>query len=735
MWLKSAPLAAQMLVTLVGSIVATAAALTTVAYHTVAHDLEQEAMARVRIAAASRADALNRIVNAQRDRAERFLVTTGSLCGERRADGGIAWEDGCSRRALQEFRITERAHGAVLLSNDRPVAVAGARRVNGSTRLAPLGLATLVTDVDGADYYVIQAASRNSSLVLEYPLTDQWPLFGDHPALADGEVFLRHVSGTFLTPARHGQPRTPAGARVTEAAHPCSDEPSSWRGLDYRGIDTLHSLQPVAAFYGACAEAHLALAAAVQPAIALRNTLYLRGGLLAGLGVLLALMASSWLARPVLRLAADACALQDGDFARPIRIEGPSEVAELGRSLGTMARALVEMISRERRARQDAEDANKAKDEFLAVLSHELRTPLTVTLGWARLLRAGHLDPQRAARAVDAIERATVTQTHLVNDLLDVSRIIAGRLQLERRVLACARPVRAAIEQIRAVAERKGVELAVQAPDELLVTGDATRLQQVVSNLLTNALKFTAPGGRVDVTLTARDAHAELAVRDTGEGIAPDVLPFIFDRFRQADGGPTRRHGGLGLGLAIVRHLVTLHGGSVQALSAGPGRGATFIVQLPLAPAGAVATPVDDTPTSADQATGRARLEGVRLLLVDDDEATRQVVQALLEDVGATVVAARSADEARGLVEPARPDVIVSDVAMPGEDGYQFLRTIRERGVIVPAVALTAGARREDADHALAAGFQLHLPKPVERGALIAAVSSLAATELGTPTA
>lgn len=718
-WPKSAPLAAQMMLTLVGSIVATAVALTTVAYQSVADDLDRQARARVRDAALSRGDVIGRMVEAQQDRAERFLSTTAQTCGELRPDGATAWETQCAGAALAEFRITERAAAAVLFGDDRPVA--GAGRTNSEVRMAPIGLASLVTDVHGRGTYVIRVEQANSWLALEFSVTDLRPYFDHRIGISGGEVFLRAASGPFLTPARYSQTQTPTGARLAEASHPCGVA-TQWRDLDYRGVDTFHGVEPLHVFAeGACVEAHLGVAEALHPATLLMNALLLRGGLLASFGVILSLIAASWLARPVLRLAADAAALRDGDFERPIRVEGPSEVAELGRSLGAMSRALVDMISRERRAREDAEEASRAKDEFLAVLSHELRTPLTVTLGWARLLKAGHLDSQRARGAVDAIERATVTQTHLVNDLLDVSRIIAGRLQIERHALALAGPVQLAIDQVRSVADRRGIAIDVDLHDAVWVEGDALRLQQIASNLVTNAVKFSAPGGRVTIELTHGEGCAQLAVRDSGVGIPPEILPFIFDRFRQADGGPTRRYGGLGLGLAIVRHLATLHGGAVQALSGGPGKGSVFIVRLPLAssrPAPAAVAAPDLAPS---------RLQGVRLLLVDDDDDTRQVVRALLEEVGASVTTAGSAAEARHVLAQTRPAVIVSDLAMPGEDGYAFIRAIRESGIHVPAIALTAHARREDAAHALAAGFQLHMPKPVDRAALIAAVSSLTA--------
>ena len=580
---RSVSLTAQLLLTVVGSIVATTIALTTVAFQTVRDNLEREARDRVRVAAQSRAAAVSRIVSGQHQRAERFIASIAVLCGEEKPTGVLAWESGCTRSALQEFRITEHATGAVLLAGDRRVASTG--RTPSRDRTYPAGLAVLQSANDGPPTYVLRAARGTASVVLAFAVADFLPFFEDQASLADGEVFLRDGAGHFVTPARYSATDTPPGSQVSEAGRSCIDA-SEWRGIDYRGLDTFHGMHPVDGFVGgACVDAHLTVTEALAPAARLLGVLLARGAVFAALGLVLGLLASRWLAAPVLRLAASARALQDGDFERPIAINGPSEVRELGRSLATMARALGDMVGRERRARQDAETANRAKDEFLAVLSHELRTPLTATLGWTRLLRIGHLDKQRAQRAVEAIERSALTQSRLVNDLLDISRIIAGRLQLDRQVLALVDPVVAALDEVRSAADRKGVGIDTSLAADVLVRGDAVRLQQIVSNLVTNAIKFTAPAGRILVRLTSVDGQAELSVSDTGVGISPEFLPYVFDRFRQADSGPTRTHGGLGLGLAIVRHLARLHGGSVQAMSAGHGKGATFIIQLPLAEA------------------------------------------------------------------------------------------------------------------------------------------------------
>lgn len=720
---KSVSLTAQLLVTVVGSIVATAVALATVAYQTVYDNLEREARSRVRIAAQSRAEAVSRMVAGQQQRAQRFIASTAALCGEQKPTGEFAWEGDCTRSALQDFRITEHAVGAVLLSGTRRVTSSGRRPRLDVPR--PTGLATFEQGSDSQLHYVVRAGAGQASVLLDFLVTDFQPFFGDRSSLGAGEAFLRDHEGRFLTPARYAEGSTPPGAGLTEASHPCPETPSEWRDIDYRGVDTIHGMHRVEGFVPpACVDAHVAIPEALAPAGTLLTVLIGRAGVFVLLGLVLGLLAARWLAAPVFRLAASARALQDGDFERPIPIDGPSEVRALGRSLATMARALGEMVGRERHARQEAETANRAKDEFLAVLSHELRTPLTATLGWTRLLRSGHLDASRTVRAIEAIERSALTQTRLVNDLLDVSRIIAGRLQLDRQVVPLADPIQAGIEEARPAAERKGVSLEVDIAANVHAHADAVRLQQVVSNLVTNAIKFTAGGGRVHIRLAETDAHtAEISVSDSGMGISAEFLPFVFDRFRQADSGPTRMHGGLGLGLAIVRHLVRLHGGTVQALSAGLGKGATFIVQLPLADAADV---VESGATSLPERPLAAHINGLTVLLVEDDDDTRAVVRAMLEEAGATVVSAESAEHGRRALLSVQPSVLVSDIAMPDEDGYTFLRSVRAAGIHMPAIALTAYARREDVIEAFAAGFQLHVPKPVNRQILVNAIASLA---------
>jgi signal transduction histidine kinase len=383
------------------------------------------------------------------------------------------------------------------------------------------------------------------------------------------------------------------------------------------------------------------------------------------------------------------------------------------------------------RAYQQASAANRAKDEFLATLSHELRTPLNAVLGWVRMLSAGSLDPDKVGRAVEIIERNAVAQLRLVEDLLDLSRIITGKFHLAVGPVDLADVVAATVETIQPAATAKQIAVVVDTPAPApVVVGDRTRLQQAIWNLLSNAIKFTPQGGRVCVTIRSRaDGHVDVEVSDTGEGIAVDVLPFVFDRFRQGDSGTTRAHAGLGLGLAIVRHIVELHGGQVAVESEGKGRGSVFRLSLPVHVEG---RPAVAGASRAEKRTWRrnAPLSGLRALVVDDDRDARELVTEVLRSRGMEVVTAASADEGLAALDRDVPDVIVSDIAMPEHDGYELIRQIRQRssdrGGMVPAVALTAYARPEDAERSLSSGFQIHLAKPVDVDYLVSAVASLA---------
>jgi signal transduction histidine kinase/DNA-binding response OmpR family regulator len=393
------------------------------------------------------------------------------------------------------------------------------------------------------------------------------------------------------------------------------------------------------------------------------------------------------------------------------------------------------MLVREQAARADAERANRTKDEFLATLSHELRTPLTAILGWSRLLRTSKFEGEQLTRALETIERNARSQSQLIDDLLDVSRIITGKLRIDAQPIELVPIVEAAIDSIRPAAEAKSINFEVALdPSAGCVSGDADRMQQVVWNLFSNAVKFTPEGGRVEVRLERIDSHTRISVADSGAGIDAKFLPFIFDRFRQADGSTTRKHGGLGLGLAIVRHLVELHGGEVSVRSDGVERGSTFSVVLPLLEGGAngaSSTSTNTAPTADEVETAASSvaspLEGLCVLVVDDEADTRDWIAAVLRRNGAAVRSCGSAAEALRLLDAWEPDILVSDIGMPREDGYSLIKKIRKAGAgsRVPAVALTAYASVEDRARALEAGFQEHLVKPVEPERLVAAIASI----------
>ena len=393
------------------------------------------------------------------------------------------------------------------------------------------------------------------------------------------------------------------------------------------------------------------------------------------------------------------------------------------------------LLAAERSARAEAERASHLKDEFLATLGHELRTPLNAILGWTQIL-ADNTDKDEIAEGLRTIERNARAQTRIIEDLLDMSRIISGKVRLEVTQIDLGVIVQAAMETTKHAAKAKGVRVratfaALTGP----VSGDGNRLQQVFWNLLTNAIKFTPRGGEVQIALERVDSHVEVRVTDTGEGIAPEFLPHVFDRFRQADASSTRRHGGLGLGLSIVKQLVELHGGAARVTSGGLGHGSTFTVALPLVavyskfPSQADRSAPGPAPNLAELSQTYGEVRGMRVLVVDDDADARALIKRLLEGCHAVVTIAASADEALQFLEGGPYDALVSDVGMPGEDGYSLIRRVRalgpERGGGTPAIALTAFAREEDRAKAVAAGFHHHIVKPVEPGELIAMIARI----------
>ena len=392
----------------------------------------------------------------------------------------------------------------------------------------------------------------------------------------------------------------------------------------------------------------------------------------------------------------------------------------------------------EQMARAEAETANRMKDEFLATVSHEIRTPLNAIIGWSHLLRSGRLDADTAARALETIDRNAKSQAQIIEDILDVSRMITGKLRLNSEPVDIATVINEAIDSVQLAIDSKDLHLEVTLdPTARHTLGDPGRLQQVVWNLLANAIKFTPAGGRIEIKVERAADDLQLHVSDSGLGMSETILPYVFDRFRQADGTTTRRHGGLGLGLAISRHLIELHGGTIQATSAGEGLGSTFTIRLPLAPQVSnrrkKASPALRAKEVAEgRFTTRHSLDDVKVLLVDDDTDTLQFLRVMLEDTKAVVQTAGNVSEALEILEWYRPQVVVSDLAMPNEDGYSLISRLRAleevTGSAIPAIALTSYVRVEDRTRALSAGFNMFVPKPVQPDELINAIANLAET-------
>ena len=383
------------------------------------------------------------------------------------------------------------------------------------------------------------------------------------------------------------------------------------------------------------------------------------------------------------------------------------------------------LLVSEQKARTEAETANRVKDEFLATVSHELRTPLNAMLGWVQLLRGGQLSDEKAIKAIEIIERNAIAQNQLIDDLLDVSRIIRGKLKLNAKVIPLRNVVSAALDTVRHAIDTKDIALETHFDSGVcLVNGDQERLQQVFWNLLTNAAKFTPEGGTITVRLETQPKHVQVHIIDTGQGIDSEHLPYMFERFRQADESSTRQKGGLGLGLAIVRHLVELHGGTVTATSSGKNEGSTFIVQLPLFTS---VQPLAQ-PSADLREESLPSLAGLQLLVVEDEADAREMLTLILEQCGAQVTAVDSAPAAMAHLKHHSPHLMISDIAMPDQDGYTLMQQIREqadRGEELVAIALTAYAREQDKKAALAAGFSYHLPKPVEPSQLVNLIADL----------
>jgi signal transduction histidine kinase len=407
------------------------------------------------------------------------------------------------------------------------------------------------------------------------------------------------------------------------------------------------------------------------------------------------------------------------------------QVGERTRERDNALERLAALLESERSARHEAEVANRAKDEFLATVSHELRTPLNAILGWS-VIAQRHVSTPEVERALSTIERNARAQMRIIEDVLDLGRMLTGKMRLEIAETKVSDPIEGALLAVRPAADSKGVTLRTVIDDSTgLISADAERLQQVVWNLLSNAIKFTPSGGHVELFAGRVKEKLTIRVRDDGQGIPPDFLPHLFEAFRQGDGSSTRRHGGLGLGLAIVRQLVHAHGGDITAQSDGEGTGATFTIELPTRyTAESKGDALPPKSLAEPEAFSEVRLDGVRVLVVDDDEDSRDLIGCMLQDVGATVTSAASAQEALRVFEKSPPDVLLSDIGMPDVNGYSLMRRIRgmpaSRGGKTPAVALTAYAREVDGERAFAAGFQAHVTKPIDPDELSAVVANLA---------
>ena len=713
---RAVPLSVQLLLTFVGLLVGMAAVLIGAAYTSLRATVESEANRNVADATRSREERLSQLFHLRHQRAEGFLRSLESLCAEPLESGRLAWVDACVRPMVDDFRKSERALGALLTHRGR-------RFLRSGQRVTPTppgnGLVTIARVGERAVRFVITTTRRDAALTLQFGDEDVASMFDDASGVGrDASIFLVDSQGRFL--ASSFQPPVALPDQVASRLARCHSDTDSFVDLDYRGIKSFQSFRPVSVLGNACVGATLAYDSAVEPAARLRSHLMQHGAWFAVIGVVMSLVAAQWISAPVRRLAQSARKLQGGRFGRPIPVGGPSEVRALGHAFNAMSDDLADLVAKEQAARREAEDANHAKDEFLATVSHELRTPLTSVLGWAHMLQADDVPRERLLHGLRVIERSARAQSQLIEDLLDVSRIVSNRLRMVREPVVLAQVVEAAVETLQPQMAAKQVHVETSGLNETsLVLGDPHRLEQVVWNLLWNGIKFTAPSGRIAVKLARVNQEMVLSVTDTGVGISSAFLPYVFEWFRQED-ARQRSQAGLGLGLGIVRHIVQLHGGRVRAESGGMGKGATFIVTLPVhQPATLDASPLQL------EARPSPRLDAARVLVVEDDDEARDLVKITLERAGASVEAVSNSHDARREMLEDAPDVLISDIRMPDEDGYELLRSLRGAGVDTPAIALTAYARREDAEDARAAGFQIHLPKPVDAARLVEAVARL----------
>ncbi len=713
------PLSVQLLLTFVGLLVGITVVLTTVAYTSLLHNLDADARRTVSTATRTREQSLTQLFQLRQQRAEAFLVSLESLCAEAPDSSRLAWVGECVRPMVDDFREGEGALSALLTYRTRVLRRSGVRLAP----IAPLpgALARVTRTDEGAPRYAMQARREDLSLMLTFDHAPVERILEAPSGLPPGsDLSLINYDGDVLATTSSSAPVL-SGAAAAALINNCRTGAEALVDVDGRGQRALQSFRPIIGLGTACIAARVDYDQTLAPAEQLRRQLFISGAWFVLAGVVLSLVAAQWIAAPVRRLARSARTLQTGRFDRPIPLSGPSEVRALGRAFNAMGNDLAELVAKEQSARQEAEAANRSKDEFLATVSHELRTPLTSILGWAHMLRTDRVPADGVRHAIDVIERSARAQRQLIEDLLDVSRIVSNRLHVVCEPVRLADAVEAAVDTIRPAAGQQQIEIAMSLDRSAIVLGDAGRLEQVVWNLARNAVKFTQASGLITITLEHTNKQAVLVVADTGIGISSQFLPHAFEWFQQAD-ARARSQSGLGLGLGIVRHIVRLHRGSVRVESRGEGQGAEFIVTLPLheVDSAVLRSRPHEFPRAATMS-----LRDVRVLLVEDDDDTRELLRITLQAAGASVDAVASAKDARREMMEEPPDILISDIRMPEEDGYALIRSLRTAGISTPAIALTALARREDADEAQAAGFQLQMTKPIDATGLIDAVASL----------
>ena len=688
-----------------------------VAYSTSRDVIQTSALRSVGATATARKTDLLRALSRQRDRSSNVLRLADESCNI----GGVA-DEACLRKIARDFISAERAAGVHLLSGGRDIFIGQSAPSDRTVIPRDDEVARFERDAHGA-YYTIAVREADRYIAVRFPAQSIEPIFAESSGLGrSGETFLADANGYFIT-----RPRFHA---ASGNSHPIDAMPmqtclagmnGEMIAADYRGVDVIHGFRAVPEIGGGCVMAHMNRAEALQPALALRRRMMTASLMVLIPALLAGIFAVRLLTRPLQRITRAAQAVGAGDYDTVIDVRGSREIRVLGSTIASLAKSVRDSLARERELRIEAEEANRAKDQFLATVSHELRTPMTAIIGWAKMLELHADDPETRSAAVDAIQRSSSVQAELIDDLLDASRIATGKLRLDLRPLDLNRIISEIAENFRPTAAAKRIELSVNLPERsVIVAGDESRLAQVINNLLTNAVKFTPEGGRIDITLECSRREATITVKDTGVGIEPTLLTSIFEPFRQQDSSATRRHGGLGLGLAIVRQLVDMHGGRVSAESAGPGKGATMRVTLPAIDASAANDPLEDD-------HGFSRLDGRRVLIVDDEQEIATLVSTILRSSGATTECATSARDALERIRSGEPfDAIVSDIAMPEEDGLSFIRRLRDEKIDTPAIALTALGALGDEQRALAAGFDAFLRKPIDPARLTRAVCAAA---------